>query len=85
MDSILERRKFNMERMRIIIAILLVLSALKKFEDIAAQYRENVKAGRFNIEDRSCILRSTRRQATLSPSAQGLDSALRSEFMAGGL
>jgi hypothetical protein len=74
-----------MERMRIIIAIVLILSALKKLEDIAAQYSEDVEAGRFNIEACSCILGATRRQDPLSPSVQGPNSSLRSRFMAWGL
>jgi len=74
-----------MGRMRIITAIVLILSALKEFEDIAAQYSEDVEAGRFNIEACSCILGATRRQAPLSPSVQGPDSSLRNRFMAGGL
>ena len=85
MQPILRRRRFDMERIRIIIAIVLVLSALKKFEDVLAQYRENVEASRFNIKDCSLILGTTRRQAPLSPSGQRPGSALRSRFMAEGL
>jgi len=85
MQPILGRRRFDMERIRIIIAIVLVLSALKKFEDVLAQYRENVEASRFNIKDCSLILGTTRRQASPSPSEQRPGSALRSRFMAEGL
>jgi len=56
-----------MERIRIIIAIVLILSALKRFEDMAAQYSENVEVGRFKIEDCTCIPGTTRRQGPLSP------------------
>jgi hypothetical protein len=74
-----------MERMHIVVAIVLVLSALKKFEDIFAQRRENVVAGRSNIRDCSCHSGTTGRQASLSPSAQQPGSALQSRFVTGGL
>jgi hypothetical protein len=85
MQSIPGRRRFDMERIHIIVAIVLVLSALKKFEDILAQYRESAEAGRSNMEDCSCNSGTTRRQAPLSPSEQRPGSALRSRFMAEGL